>query len=230
MTRGWKIKENGYDKSVNKLADHLSVSPVISSLLIQRGIHTFEQAKAFFNPDLKQLYDPFLMKDMGKAVDRLMTALQKNQKILVYGDYDVDGTTSVAMVYTFLRRYHNHLDYYIPDRYSEGYGISKKGIEYAIEHGISLIIALDCGIKAIDKVALANKHHIDFIICDHHTPGKVIPDAVAVLDPERSDSGYPFKYLSGWSWILDILTGLGKGYSCRYRKIEKRGSSIFCKM
>ncbi|MBN1158227.1 MAG: single-stranded-DNA-specific exonuclease RecJ [Bacteroidales bacterium] len=205
MIRAWKIRENGFNDTVNKLADELSVSPVISSLLVQRGIQSFEHAKAFFRPDLKQLYNPFLMKDMNKAVQRLTTALEKEQKILVYGDYDVDGTTSVAMVYTFLKKYHHLIDYYIPERYAEGYGVSQKGVEYAIEHGISLIIALDCGIKALEKVAFAKSHDIDFIICDHHTPGDVLPDAVAVLDPERPDSGYPFRYLSGCGVAFKML-------------------------
>jgi single-stranded-DNA-specific exonuclease len=197
MTRAWKIKENGHDGVVRQLAEELSVHPVISTLLVQRGVKTFQEAKVFFRPDLSQLYDPFLMPDMDKAIARLESALRRNEKILVYGDYDVDGTTSVAMVYSFLRKYTNLVDYYIPDRYNEGYGVSVKGVDYAIQHGISLIIALDCGIKAIDKVAYARQHNIDFIICDHHTPGNVLPDACAVLDPERPDSAYPFRYLSG---------------------------------
>jgi single-stranded-DNA-specific exonuclease len=197
MVRAWKIKENGHNEDINQLADALSVSPVISTLLCQRGIRSFEQARAYFRPDLNELYDPFLMTDMGKAVRRLESALKSKEKILVYGDYDVDGTTSVAMVYSFIRKYHTDIDYYIPDRYAEGYGVSRKGVDYAIQHGISLIIALDCGIKAIDKVAYASENGIDFIICDHHTPGEVLPAAVAVLNPERPDGGYPFKYLSG---------------------------------
>ncbi len=205
MIRAWKIKENGFDEAVQHLVDELSVNPVVASLLVQRGIYNYEKAKAFFRPDLKQLYDPFIMKDMDKAVKRLMKALQKKQKILVYGDYDVDGTTSVALVYTFLKKYHKLIDYYIPDRYSEGYGVSQKGVEYAIEQGISLIITLDCGIKALDKVAFAKNHNIDFIICDHHTPGDVLPDAVAVLDPERNDSEYPFRYLSGCGVAFKML-------------------------
>ncbi|MBN2480713.1 MAG: single-stranded-DNA-specific exonuclease RecJ [Bacteroidales bacterium] len=210
MIRAWKIKENGFNDTVKQLADDLSVNPVISSLLVQRGIQNYEQAKAFFRPDLEQLHDPFLMKDMDKAVTRLMQALQKEQKILVYGDYDVDGTTSVAMVYTFLKKQHKYIDYYIPERYAEGYGVSQKGIEYAIEHGISLIIALDCGIKALEKVAFAKNHDIDFIICDHHTPGDVLPDAVAVLDPERPDSGYPFRYLSGCGVAFKMLQAFAR--------------------
>jgi single-stranded-DNA-specific exonuclease len=197
MTRAWKIKENGHIDDINRLADALAVSPVIATLLVQRNIMTYEKAKAFFRPDLGMLHDPFLMNDMEIAVQRLGSAFQKKEKILVYGDYDVDGTTSVAMVYSFIRNYHPEVDYYIPDRYAEGYGVSFRGIDYAISRGVSLIIALDCGIKAGDKVIYAKEHNIDVIICDHHTPGDVLPAAIAVLNPERHDSTYPFKSLSG---------------------------------
>jgi single-stranded-DNA-specific exonuclease len=197
MTRAWKIKENGHSENIRKMAEELGVNPVIATLLVQRDITTFEQAKAFFRPEISMLYDPFLMNDMDKAVQRLQTAIQGGEKILVYGDYDVDGTTSVSMMYSFISSFHQKVDYYIPDRYSEGYGISFKAIDYAIDHEITLIIALDCGIKANDKVDYANEHHIDFIICDHHTPGDKLPAALAVLNPERNDSGYPFRDLSG---------------------------------
>jgi single-stranded-DNA-specific exonuclease len=197
MNRAWKIKENAHSNDIKRLAEELTISPVITTLLVQRGINTFDQAKAFFRPDLSMLHDPFLMNDMEKAVHRLGSAFQHGEKILVYGDYDVDGTTSVSMVYSFIRNHHHEVYYYIPDRYAEGYGISFKGIDYAISRGVSLIIALDCGIKAIDKVAYASEHNVDFIICDHHTPGEVLPAAVAVLNPERQDSDYPFKFLSG---------------------------------
>jgi single-stranded-DNA-specific exonuclease len=197
MTRAWKIKENGHISDIMQLADALAVSPVVSTLLVQRGITSFEQAKAFFRPDLSMLHDPFLMNDMDLAVNRLESAIANGEKILVYGDYDVDGTTSVAMVYSFIRKYHKRIDYYIPDRYAEGYGVSLKGIDFAIDRGISLVIALDCGIKANDKVKYAKEHSIDFIICDHHTPGELLPAAVAVLNPERYDSTYPFNSLSG---------------------------------
>ncbi len=197
MTRAWKIKENGQSEDIRKLSEKLGVSPVIATLLVQRDITTFEQARAFFRPEISMLYDPFLMNDMGKAVQRLQTAIQGSEKIMVYGDYDVDGTTSVAMMYSFINSLHQKVDYYIPDRYTEGYGISFKAIDYAIDHEVTLIIALDCGIKANDKVDYANEHHIDFIICDHHTPGDTLPAALAVLNPERNDSGYPFKDLSG---------------------------------
>lgn len=196
MNRAWKIKE-GYHMDMHELTEALSVSPVITTLLYQRGIRTFDQARTFFRPDLSKLYDPFLMTDMEKAVERLQLAIKNKEKILVYGDYDVDGTTSVAMMYSFIRRYHEDVDYYIPDRYTEGYGISLAGVDYAIQHRVSLIIALDCGIKSVEKVAYASENKVDFIICDHHTPGDVLPAAVAVLDPERPDGGYPFRYLSG---------------------------------
>jgi single-stranded-DNA-specific exonuclease len=206
MNRAWKIKE-GYHADIQELTEALSVSPVISTLLYQRGIRTFEQAKAFFRPELDMLHDPFLMTDMEKAVDRLKLALDSNEKILVYGDYDVDGTTSVAMMYSFIHKFHANVDYYIPDRYSEGYGISLQGVDYAIQQGVSLIIALDCGIKSVEKVAYATENHVDFIICDHHTPGAVLPAAVAVLDPERHDGGYPFRYLSGCGVGFKFLQG-----------------------
>ncbi|MBN1413508.1 MAG: single-stranded-DNA-specific exonuclease RecJ [Bacteroidales bacterium] len=197
MAKAWKIKENGHYEDIHRLAQELNINTILSTLLIQRGINTYVKAKAFFRPDLRDLYDPFLMNDMEKAVKRLKTAISQGEKILIYGDYDVDGTTSVAMVYSFLKKYHPRLDFYIPDRYAEGYGISYKAIDYACHSDTTLIIALDCGIKAIDKVAYAKERKIDFIICDHHTPGDKLPDAVAVLNPARFDSTYPFHYLSG---------------------------------
>jgi single-stranded-DNA-specific exonuclease len=197
MSKIWKIREKSDPEITSRLAKELNIDTVLANLLIQRNITTFDQAKNFFRPSLDHLYDPFLMPDMEKAVDRIGQAIANKEKILVYGDYDVDGTTSVAMVYSFLKKFHKQLDYYIPDRYTEGYGISFKGIEYAALNRNTLIIALDCGIKAIDKVNYANERGIDFIICDHHTPGETLPDAVAVLDPERHDSNYPFRYLSG---------------------------------
>lgn len=180
-----------------KLADELGISPVLAQLLIQRDITTFAEAKSFFRPALSDLHDPFLMADMDKAVERLTKALKKNQKILVYGDYDVDGTTSVALVYKFLKRFYSNIGFYIPDRYNEGYGISVQGIDYAAENDFKLVIALDCGIKAIEKVTYALEKGVDFIICDHHTPDETLPPAVAVLDPKRDDCNYPYKHLSG---------------------------------
>jgi single-stranded-DNA-specific exonuclease len=197
MTKAWKIKENGHSDEIARLAQELNIDTILATLLIQRGINTFSKAKAFFRPELSNLYDPFLMNDMEKAVERLGSAIRNQEKILVYGDYDVDGTTSVAMMYSFLKKYHSLLDYYIPDRYAEGYGVSFKAIDYAHQHGVTLVIALDCGIKAVEKVAYASGKGIDFIICDHHTPGDTLPDAVAVLNPARFDSTYPFHFLSG---------------------------------
>ncbi|TDB69183.1 single-stranded-DNA-specific exonuclease RecJ [Arundinibacter roseus] len=184
-------------QTVAELAEAIHVSPFLATLLVQRGIHTFEQARTFFRPELSHLHDPFLMKDMDKAVQRLIRALDSQEKILIYGDYDVDGTTSVTLVYDFLSTFYPHLDYYIPDRYTEGYGVSTQGIDWAAAHGYSLIIALDCGIKSLDKVDYANSLGIDFIICDHHRPGDQLPQAAAVLDPKRSDCAYPYKELTG---------------------------------
>lgn len=180
-----------------KIADELSISPILAQLLVQREIYTFEEARSFFRPDLAELHDPFLMADMDKAVDRLTAAMQNNEKILIYGDYDVDGTTSVSLVYKFLKQFYSNVGFYIPDRYNEGYGISYQGIDYASENGFRLVIALDCGIKAVEKVKYANTKNVDFVICDHHTPDAVLPPAVAVLDPKRSDCNYPYKHLSG---------------------------------
>jgi len=180
-----------------KLAEELSISPLLSQLLVQRDILTFEDARNFFRPDLSNLHDPFLMADMHLAVNRLTKAMQNNEKILIYGDYDVDGTTSVALVYKFLKQFYTNVDFYIPDRYNEGYGISIQGIDFAASNDFKLVIALDCGIKAVEKVSYALSLDVDFIICDHHTPDAVLPPAVAVLDPKRSDCNYPYKHLSG---------------------------------
>ena len=181
----------------NKLANELSISPVLAKLLVQRGIVTFDDARSFFRPDLNDLHDPFLMKDMDKAVERLTKAMQRNEKILIYGDYDVDGTTSVSLVYRFLVKFYSNLDFYIPDRYNEGYGISIKGIDFAAQNNFKLIIALDCGIKAVEKIKYAKTLGVDFIICDHHNPDDELPPAVAVLDTKRNDCTYPYKHLSG---------------------------------
>jgi len=179
------------------LAQELGISPILCQLLVQRGIKTFDEAKRFFRPQLEDLYDPFLMNDMDKAVNRLNQAMGRKEKILVYGDYDVDGITAVALVYKFLRQFYSNVDFYIPDRYTEGYGVSYKGIDFAAENNFKLVIALDCGIKAVEKVAYASEKGVDFIICDHHTPDAKLPDAVAVLDSKRSDSTYPDPNLSG---------------------------------
>lgn len=198
MTRNkrWVVKE--IDTALARtLQDELKLNPVLARLLVQRNIRTFEEARIFFRPSLDHLHDPFLMKDMDKAVDRINAAMMHNEKIVIYGDYDVDGTTSVALMYSFLKKHYPNIDYYIPDRYKEGYGISQAGIDWAKQQQCSLIIALDCGIKSIDKIAYASSLGIDFIICDHHLPGDEIPAAVAVLDPKRTDCTYPYKELSG---------------------------------
>ncbi len=191
------IKARGDEAIIKHLSEVLNINAHLSNLLVHRGITTFEEAEYFFRPLLSNLHDPFLMADMNKAVERLDAGISRNEKILVYGDYDVDGTTSVAMVYSFLKNYTDSVGFYIPDRYDEGYGISKKGIDYAVDHNYSLVIALDCGIKSEEKILYANQKKIDFIICDHHTPGDSIPNAFAVLDPKRSDCKYPDKNLSG---------------------------------
>lgn len=197
MQKRWVLKPKNKLQKNNKLCDELSVSPIIAELLLNRGIETYEQSKKFFRPTLDALHDPFLMKDMDKAISRIEKAIGNKEKILIYGDYDVDGTTAVSVVFSFFRDFHTGLEFYIPDRYQEGYGISTQGIDYAAEHGFSLIIALDCGIKAIEKVNYAKTKGIDFIIGDHHLPGENIPNAVAVLDPKRVDCSYPYKELSG---------------------------------
>lgn len=193
----WIVKEPGNPVLVRQLTQQLGVDQALANLLVQRNIKNFDQARDFFRPQLDHLHDPYLMKDMDRAVDRLNKALQCDEKIMVYGDYDVDGTTSVALVYSFLHQFTDKISYYIPDRYDEGYGISIKSIDGAAENGCSLIIALDCGIKAVEKVDYARSRNIDFIICDHHLQAEVLPRAVAVLDPKRVDCHYPFDDLSG---------------------------------
>lgn len=197
MIKRWVLNTVNNIEKVKFLSKQLNIHEVLAQLLVKREIKSFEEAKQFFTPDINHLHDPFLMKDMDKAILRIEKAIANHEKILVYGDYDVDGTTSVALVYSFFKKIYPHLNYYIPNRYIEGYGISTEGINYASENGYSLIIALDCGIKSVDKVAYALEKNIDFIICDHHLPGEVIPQASAILDPKRADCNYPFKELSG---------------------------------
>lgn len=204
----WTIKPKPDKNKVNQLQESLQVDAVTATLLVQRGIETYEDAKHFFRPSLKDLHDPFLMKDMDKAVARIETAIRNDENILVYGDYDVDGTTAVALMASYLLRKSPNVATYIPDRYDEGYGISTQGIDFADDNGFSLIIALDCGIKAIDKVEYANQKDIDFIICDHHRPGNDIPDAVAVLDPKQTDCGYPYKELCGCGVGFKLIQAL----------------------
>ena len=193
----WILKEHADETKVSRLAAEVGIDRVLAELLVKRGVETFEQARAFFRPSLSNLHDPFLMKDMDVAVERLHKAITGGEKILIYGDYDVDGTTAVALVYSYLKRFTSKIDFYIPDRYDEGYGVSVKGIDWAAENGFSLIITLDCGIKAIEKTIHAREKGIDMIICDHHLPEDRIPPAVAVLDPKREDCNYPFDDLSG---------------------------------
>jgi single-stranded-DNA-specific exonuclease len=197
MNKQWAMRGGADHARVNSLAEALHIDPVLSAMLVHRGITTYEEARLFFRPDLRHLHDPFLMKDMEQAILRIEAAIAAGEKILIFGDYDVDGTTAVSVVYGFFKQRYDLLAYYIPDRYREGYGISLQGIDYAVENGFSLIIALDCGIKSVDKVAYASDRRIDFIICDHHLPGDTLPAAVAVLDPKREDCEYPYKELSG---------------------------------
>lgn len=197
MDKIWNLKKQGDLNEVKHLSAALNVNMVIARLLVQRGIKTFNEAKAFFRPRLSDLLNPFLMKDMDKAVARVEQAIARKEKVLVYGDYDVDGTTSVAMMYSFLKSRIEQIEYYIPDRYSEGYGISPQSINYSIDNGFTLVIALDCGIKAVEKIADAKERGLDFIICDHHNPGDQVPPAVAVLDPKQEGCKYPNKELSG---------------------------------
>lgn len=212
----WTLKPIPDSQKVNALSKDLNVEPLVAYLLVQRGIETFEEAKSFFRPSLEELHDPFLMKDMDKAVERILKAIENGENILVYGDYDVDGTTSVALMSSYLKTYYPNVSTYIPDRYDEGYGVSYKGIDFAFDNDFTLIIALDCGIKAIDKVAYASEKGIDFIICDHHRPGDEIPKAVAVLDPKREDCEYPFKE----------LCGCGVGFKLIQALSEKRGVGL----
>jgi single-stranded-DNA-specific exonuclease len=197
MNKRWVLKDAADDNIVQELSAALNINPILSSLLVHRGITSFDDARYFFRPSQLHLHDPFLMQDMEKAIERIEQAIAQNQKVLIYGDYDVDGTTAVALVYSFFKKRYDNLEYYIPDRYKEGYGISTAGIDYAAANGFTLIIALDCGIKSVDKIAYANTLGVDFIICDHHLPGDELPAAVAILDPKRSDCEYPYKELSG---------------------------------
>ncbi len=204
----WTLKPELNPQKTRKLAQELGVEHTIAKLLVNRGIENFDQAKAFFRPSLSDLHNPYLMKDMDKAVTRIEKAITSGENILVYGDYDVDGTTSVSLLSSYLKTLHPTIATYIPDRYDEGYGISYKGIDYAEDNGVALIIALDCGIKAIDKVKYANQKNIDFIICDHHRPGDEIPDAIAVLDPKRADCNYPYKELCGCGVGFKLIQAL----------------------
>lgn len=212
----WNIKSKPEKEKVQALQNALQVDEIIATLLVQRGIATFEQAKTFFRPTLEDLHNPYLMKDMEKAVSRIEKAIASNENILVFGDYDVDGTTAVSLVSSYLRSFYPNVATYIPDRYNEGYGISYLGIDYAEDNDVSLIIALDCGIKSIDHVNYAKAKNIDFIICDHHRPGEFLPDAIAVLDPKREDCSYPY----------DELCGCGVGFKLIQALAENRNQTV----
>jgi single-stranded-DNA-specific exonuclease len=212
----WTLRPKLEDQSITKLSEELKVTPLVAHLLLQRGIDSYEAARSFFRPSLSQLHDPFLMKDMDLAVERIERAMDQGENILVFGDYDVDGTTGVALMSSYLLKYYPNVATYIPDRYQEGYGISLKGIDFAEDNGFSLIIALDCGIKALDKVAYAKDKGIDFIICDHHRPGEVLPEAVAVLDPKRADCSYPY----------DELCGCGVGFKLIQALASRKGETV----
>jgi single-stranded-DNA-specific exonuclease len=206
----WTLKPKPSEDKIKHLAQALNVEDFVATLLIQRGIETFEDAKNFFRPSLEHLHDPYLMKDMDKAVARIESAIENQENIMVFGDYDVDGTTAVSLVSSYLKSHYPNIATYIPDRYNEGYGISYKGIDYADDNGISLIIALDCGIKSIDHIAYAKAKNIDFIVCDHHRPGEFLPDAVAVLDPKREDCSYPYDELCGCGVGFKLIQALGQ--------------------
>ena len=206
-------------QAAKELADKIGMSPILADLLIQRGIKTESAAKRFFRPMLNELIDPFLMNDMDVAVDRLNDAMGRKERIMVYGDYDVDGCTAVALVYKFLQQFYSNIEYYIPDRYDEGYGVSKKGIDYAAERGVKLIIVLDCGIKAIDEIAYAKERGVDFIICDHHVPDEEMPPAVAILNPKREDSTYPFKDLCGCGVGFKFMQAFAKNNGIPFSRL-----------
>lgn len=206
-------------QAAKELAEKIGMSPILASLLIQRGIKTESAAKRFFRPMLSELIDPFLMNDMDMAVDRLNDAMGRKERIMVYGDYDVDGCTAVALVYKFLQQFYSNIDYYIPNREGEGYGVSRQGIDYAAETGVKLIIVLDCGIKAIDEIAYAKQRGIDFIICDHHVPDDELPPAVAILNPKRRDSSYPFKHLCGCGVGFKLMQAFAKNNGIPFSRL-----------
>jgi len=219
MDKRWVIKEKGETAVVRQLAGALGVSEALANLMVQRNITTPEEAKAFFEPDLDYLHDPFMMKDMNIAVERISTAIKKNEKILVYGDYDVDGTTAVALMYSFLKEQYSNVEYYIPDRYKEGYGVSFQGIDFAFQNNCKVMITLDCGIKAVEKVKYARSKGIDVIICDHHYPGDEIPKALAVLDPKQPGCNYPYKELSGCGVGFKLVHAYSRVHGIPFGKI-----------
>jgi single-stranded-DNA-specific exonuclease len=220
IEKRWTLKQQSDAVLAEDLSRVLNINSILSNLLLQRGVTSFDGARTFFRPAISDLHDPFLMQDMDKAIDRIEMAIARKEKILIYGDYDVDGTTAVACVYSFLKTFYDNLDYYLPDRYKEGYGISTAGIDFAIANNFSLIIALDCGIKSIDKVQYASEHGIDFIICDHHRPGDELPAASAVLDPKRNDCAYPFKELSGCGIGFKLVQAYAQKHNIPFETIQ----------
>ena len=229
MHKRWNI-QNANEAEVNALQDALKINRILCEILVQRGVTSFEEAKNFFRPQLAQLHSPWLMKDMRKAVDRVLHAFQSKEKILVFGDYDVDGTTAVASMYRFLKTQYDNVDFYIPNRYKEGYGVSKAGIDFAKENDFTLIIALDCGIKSVDLVDYANTLGIDFVICDHHLPDEKIPDAVAILNPKQIDCSYPYKELCGcgvgFKLICALCERLGLPQQAAYEYLDLVATAI----
>jgi single-stranded-DNA-specific exonuclease len=220
MEKVWILKEKADKKTVEELSKRLNINTTLTNLLVQRGIDTFEKARSFFRPSLDDLHDPFLMLNMDKAVERINQAIENQENILIYGDYDVDGTTSVALVYSYLKQFYPKIDYYIPDRYDEGYGISYQGIDHAYRNNETLVIALDCGIKAVEKIEYANKKNIDFIICDHHLPGDKLPNATAVLDPKQDGCPYPYKELSGCGVGFKLMQAFSMKREIPFEKLE----------
>lgn len=221
INKRWVLKEQGEPAVVDLLTETLNIDRTLANLLIQRGVKSFDEAKAYFRPRLENLHDPFLMRDMHLAVERIDRAIHKKEKILIYGDYDVDGTTAVALVYTFLKEFYPNVDFYVPDRYAEGYGISYKGIDYAHQQGITLVIALDCGIKAVEKIDYARSLGIDFIICDHHRPGEKLPKAFAILDPKYEECTYPYKELSGCGLGFKLVQAYAKKNRMPFENLKK---------
>ncbi len=219
MEKRWVVKEKGDTAVVKQLAEALGVSESLANLMAQRNISSADEATAFFNPSLDFLHDPFLMKDMNIAVDRITTAVKKNERILVYGDYDVDGTTAVALMYSFLKDQYSNVEYYIPDRYKEGYGVSIQGLDYAFQNNCKVVITLDCGIKAVEKVKYARTKGLDVIICDHHYPGEEIPKAIAVLDPKQPSCSYPYKELSGCGVGFKLIQAYSRVHGIPFNKI-----------
>ena len=219
MEKRWVVKEKGDTAVVKQLAKALGVSESLANLMAQRNISSADEATAFFNPSLDFLHDPFLMKDMNIAVDRISTAIKKNERILVYGDYDVDGTTAVALMYSFLKDQYSNVEYYIPDRYKEGYGVSFQGLDYAFQNNCKVVITLDCGIKSVEKVKYARTKGLDVIICDHHYPGDEIPKALAVLDPKQPSCSYPYKDLSGCGVGFKLVQAYSRVHGIPFNKI-----------